>query len=135
MASQVTLVWGPPCGGKSTYVDDHRQAGDVVIDYDRIAQALGSPHSHDHPPTIVGMARTLLRVATASLATTSGRVWVVKCDPTPEDRAAATDDVLLDPGIATCLARASTQRPERWAKYVREWYAPKPVRGGRARPQ
>lgn len=133
MASQVTLVWGPPCSGKSTYVDDHREPGDVVIDYDRIAQALGSPHSHNHPPTIVGMARTLMRAATSALDSTSGRVWVVVCNPTPGDRAAATDDVLLDPGIATCLERAALERPERWSRYIREWYAPKPSRGGRAR--
>lgn len=128
MASRVTLVWGPPCGGKSTYVDEHREPGDVVIDYDRIAQALGSTHSHDHPPTIVGIARTITRAAVANLDTTSGRVWLVRCDPSPDDRAAATDDVLLDPGITICLERAAIQRPERWAKYVRAWYSPKPSR-------
>ena len=43
----ITIVLGPPCGGKSTYVAEQAQSGDVVVDYDALAQALGSPTPHD----------------------------------------------------------------------------------------
>lgn len=45
----ITVVTGAPCSGKSTYAREHAGAADTVIDFDLIAQALGSHDSHDHP--------------------------------------------------------------------------------------
>ena len=42
----IHVVSGPPCGGKSTYVDSHAQPGDLRIDYDKIALSLGAEESH-----------------------------------------------------------------------------------------
>lgn len=42
----IHVITGPPCAGKSTYVAEHAQKGDLRIDYDMIAQALGAPDSH-----------------------------------------------------------------------------------------
>src|SRR5690554_6806344 len=53
--SMITLVVGPPTGGKSTWVRDHAQPGDVIVDFDTIAQTLGSPVTHDHPDHIVAI--------------------------------------------------------------------------------
>lgn len=52
----LTVVTGPPCAGKSTYVDAHRQPGDVVIDFDRIAVALGADTLHTVTTTPDGLA-------------------------------------------------------------------------------
>jgi predicted kinase len=35
---QVTLVYGPPCAGKSTFVQERALPGDVVLDFDVIAR-------------------------------------------------------------------------------------------------
>ena len=35
-----TVVWGPPCSGKTTYVKAHFKAGDVICDFDPLYQAL-----------------------------------------------------------------------------------------------
>ena len=42
----IRIVMGPPCGGKSTYVSERAEKGDLIIDYDLIAKALGAPISH-----------------------------------------------------------------------------------------
>ena len=42
----LTVVTGPPCAGKSTYIDQHRSLDDVVIDVDRLAVALGAEADH-----------------------------------------------------------------------------------------
>ena len=45
------VITGPPCVGKSTYVRERAQIGDVIVDLDRIALAITAescPH-HDYP--------------------------------------------------------------------------------------
>lgn len=37
---RVVIVWGPPAGGKSTYIREHMDPTDLVIDLDLIRQAL-----------------------------------------------------------------------------------------------
>jgi predicted kinase len=32
----ITVVTGPPCGGKSTYIQDNAKDGDIIIDMDRL---------------------------------------------------------------------------------------------------
>lgn len=36
----ITIVTGPPCSGKSTYVESVRKPGDFVWDYDQVARTL-----------------------------------------------------------------------------------------------
>ena len=42
----IHIIVGPPCAGKSTYVRENAKAGDLRVDYDLIAQALGATNSH-----------------------------------------------------------------------------------------
>jgi predicted kinase len=42
----ITIVTGPPCGGKSTHIEENCKPGDIIIDMDRIALAL-SPEGTD----------------------------------------------------------------------------------------
>lgn len=39
----LTVVTGPPCGGKTTYVEEQRQPGDLVLDLDALAHSMGYP--------------------------------------------------------------------------------------------
>lgn len=50
--TNIVLIAGPPCAGKSTYAQQHAEPGDMVIDYDLIAAAIGSPDHHDHPASL-----------------------------------------------------------------------------------
>lgn len=43
----VTVVMGPPGGGKSTYVEANAKPGDVIVDFDKIAKAFGAVFDHD----------------------------------------------------------------------------------------
>lgn len=109
----LTVVTGPPCAGKSTYVRERAAAGDVVIDYDQLARALGSDHTHDHPAAVRRVARAARHAAiTEAIAChrSGATVWVVDSRPSPSrrvqyDRAGAIY-VHLNPGRAELRRRA-----------------------------
>lgn len=38
----LTVITGPPCGGKTQYARKHALPGEVIVDFDAIAVELGS---------------------------------------------------------------------------------------------
>jgi hypothetical protein len=86
----LTIVTGPPCAGKSTHVRKHAHPGDLVIDFDRIAQALGSPVAHGHGTHHIKVtleARDAAITAAVRRHNRDGaRVWIVDSAPLPSRR-------------------------------------------------
>jgi hypothetical protein len=125
----ITVVLGPPCGGKSTYVADNAKPGDVIIDYDVIAQAFGSPTPHDAPKAIQQVtfpARTsAINQVINGLDADS---WIIHTSPPAEqlDRYKKAGAVIkiIDPGKEACLERAAAEsRPERTVAAIERWYS------------
>lgn len=81
----LTIVTGPPCAGKTTYVSEHAQPGDIIIDFDALAQALGSP-PHHYSAAQAAITR-YARAAAIKIAITwhlrGARVWITECEPSP----------------------------------------------------
>ena len=123
----VTIVAGPPCGGKSTYVARRAKPGDVVVDFDMIARRLGSPARWIHPEPFRSRAnREVDRLLGQIEAMTTGTAWVIRSLPDPAERAALAARlravvVVVDPGESVCLARAAS-RPSGTARVIRRWY-------------
>ena len=118
----ITVVMGPPCSGKSTYVTENAKGQDVIVDMDRFALALavdGTPE-FEYSEAIRNIARQA-RPAIVKAALLAGQgerhlgVWIIHTDPSPQDRAMYRalncKFVELDPGKDVCLQRAK-QRPE-----------------------
>jgi 5-methylcytosine-specific restriction protein A len=127
--AELVLVTGPPCSGKSTFVDEHRAPGDVVVDLDRLAVALGSPDTHDHPQHVLEVATAAWVAALAASRRTAGRVWLVRVSPTAGDRAAATRIVELAVPAEVCKQRAvAAGRPEGWSDVIDAWWARRDTR-------
>jgi hypothetical protein len=81
----LVVVTGPPCSGKTTYVNEHRQSGDVIIDLDAMAQALGAD-PYDYPPAITAVAQYARGAAIRAAIgwhLRGTRVWVTDCEPSP----------------------------------------------------
>jgi hypothetical protein len=66
-------------------VREHRKSGDVVIDYDVIAQALGSDNPHRAPENIRRAAFAARRGAIESVLTSGAEAWVIHTTPTERD--------------------------------------------------
>lgn len=126
--TQVTLVTGPPCGGKSTYVQDQRAPGDLVLDLDALLEALSGQAGHDQPEALRPLAldardAVLQRLWTGRHAVR--RAWIILCAPTSIDRAPFVAKgcrvVLCTASPDTLLRRAKRERPERWVRLVAQW--------------
>ena len=112
-------VIGPPCGGKSRYVDEHRQAGDIVIDFGLIATAL-TPGAETVTDPVRRMAAAAWYGAYRRAVTTMSPVtiWLVKVMPstprTPDllgDWISLDYDVTVcDPGKSVVMERIRTER-------------------------
>lgn len=104
----VILIAGPPCSGKTTYVQDHAQPGDIVLDQDelggrRMRWALRGLPSH----------RT---------------AWVIRCAPGKQAREIlaarlhASSVVLLLPALEVLIHRAQGRdNTAGTIKAIREW--------------
>lgn len=124
------VVTGPPAAGKTTYVATHARPGDVVIDYDRIAQALtaGTGDTHRHPDAVQRVAH---RARTAAIReglklSRGADVWVVHSRPAPDTLAEymAHDAkvITIDPGKDVVLARCAEQRTPGARAAAMRWY-------------
>jgi hypothetical protein len=126
----LTVVIGPPAAGKSTWVQENAKAGDVVIDFDRIAVALtgpgGDPHDHAPPVAAVARAARTAAVEAALKHATTCDVYVIHSSPGAERmaryQALGARLVTVDPGRDVVRAQARGQRPQRIYAAIDEWY-------------
>lgn len=124
------VILGPPAAGKSTYVQQQARHGDVIIDYDLIAQALTVPGAdgHDHHKVVKSVAHQARSSAIATALNYAGKVDVYVIHSAPRAEAIAKYQrhharfVTIDPGRDVVLERCREQRSA-WALAVAErWY-------------
>lgn len=130
----IHVIVGPPCAGKTTLVQERRADGDIVVDFDLIAKALGaSGHRPDGPlKEVAHVARR--SVIEAVLAGVKADSWIVHTSPTVEQvhayREAGATFELVDPGIDECLKRVGADgRPDGTTDTIRAWYESPPDLG------
>lgn len=134
--TKITLVWGPPGAGKSTYVAQHRRPDDLVVDFDTIAESLGSGTSHGHSEALVEAAAVARNAILRKLRRgelSAEQAWIISANPKATDMFPHHVAVLIDPGRDEVLRQAvNAGRPELWHRLIDRWYASShPVVGGR----
>jgi predicted kinase len=134
----VTLVTGPPCGGKSRYVDEHQAHGDVVVCHDREARRAGSTRRHEHLQAHRNAAeRTYAELLAEVAAAADITAWVIRCVPDGGERQqlaeqlhATTVLVLMPPRDVAMHRAEGDRRHRRTYGLIRGWYdryTPAPV--------
>lgn len=119
----ITVVTGPPCGGKSTYIRQNAKPGDIVVDMDSIALALTvegtASHSYSEKVRLVARAARNAAVKQALTVAQGERrlgVWIIHTDPGRDARqmyrAANATFVEVNPGKRVCLERLKSRPVE-----------------------
>ena len=124
LPTEIMLVIGPPCSGKSTYVAQNKKAEDLVFDFDAVAQAItGSAPQHGDWPAGVRAFVLALRdafIAKAQRGRWVNRVWLIAC--TEKGLLTVRAKVIpLKTPRAVCLARADERGPG-IRRMAEEWF-------------
>ena len=123
----LTIVFGPPCAGKSTYVGKHSQEGDIVIDLDDIVEKITGerwPTNTDHLPKAIAQRNKVIR----SLSTKrTGRAWLILTGPSVRERSwwkrkLGADMEIIDPGVRVCLDRCEDRGTPWLVHPILLWY-------------
>lgn len=121
----LTVVTGPPAGGKSTYVRAHAKPGDVVIDYDLIAQALSAGAVSEAVTKVAQRARYAAIDEAMRLKEGAG-VWLIHSAPSATHRArykrVGARLVVVDPGQDVVMQRIAEQRKPGMQAVATRWY-------------
>ena len=126
-STRIVLVVGPPGAGKSTLVNNERGPTDVVIDYDKIAEALGSTasHSHDrsmHKATMAARNGVLRALRRGEIQ--ASKVWVVSANANAESIFPFHEVRVVDPGRSVVLGQLEAAgRLTEFASIVESWYS------------
>lgn len=134
--ARIHVVTGPPSAGKTTFVDDNRQPGDMVLDFDALAQAIcpGSTPRTRRTALLTEAAQAGWRGVYGRLvrAGQPATIWIIKAVPWSAKHPGQLDEWIaldyqihvIDPGADTVFTRMESEhRPEQARLAARRWYS------------
>ncbi|MFE0875361.1 AAA family ATPase [Streptomyces smyrnaeus] len=124
------IVTGPPAAGKSTWIDAHAKATDIVIDLDRITQALtgpGAPQWNQHPLHLrVAHRARYAAIDEATQHLDKVDVYLIHTQPNAKARAKYkrldARIITVDPGQDVVMARIKAMRNPGMERVASRWY-------------
>ncbi|MEU6010925.1 AAA family ATPase [Streptomyces sp. NPDC047453] len=134
------VITGPPAAGKSSWIQAHATARDIVIDLDRIALSLTGPGAPqwNHDPLVQRVAQRarFAAIDEAVKHLDEVDVYLIHTMPSPKARAKyqrlGARIVTVDPGEDVVRERVRTMRSEGMDRVVTRWY--RTYRKGGSRP-
>ena len=131
----VYVIYGPPLSGKRQYVQEHVQRGDIVIDMDRLYQAMSGLPYYDKPDNLLTNVMGVHSLLIDNIKTRHGKwndAYIVGgyADKYKRDKLVAdlgAELIFMDVSIEECLSRLNTDtdrsyRQDEWAGYIRKWF-------------
>ena len=125
----LNVVIGPPASGKSTYVKQHARPGDIIIDYDALANTLAGvePANHQHPQHIKNVTKAARQAAIDTAIKQDATTWLIHSNPAQStlDRYKEQGATIhtIDPGKDVVMHRCKHERPPSMLKIAAAWYA------------
>ncbi|MEH0423133.1 AAA family ATPase [Streptomyces sp. B21-083] len=137
------VVTGPPASGKSSWIDAHATARDIVIDLDRITRALTGPGAPtwNQDPIHLRVAHRARYAAIDEAITVRDKVDVYLIHTMPSAKARAKYKrldarvITVDPGRDIVMQRIEAMRDPDMKRVATRWYNSRPTRSRGAMPQ
>lgn len=122
---KVYCVYGASRAGKSTYVESVREAGDLLIDLDRIWDCIGGRNSALNSVAF-GVRDYLYQCILTRLGKwNNAYIVTTKPDKRVMDKLGA-EYILIDTPKDVCLSRATTEEQRQW---IEDWFNNPPLVG------
>lgn len=124
------VVTGPPASGKSSWIDAHAKPTDIVIDLDRITQALTGPGAPawNQNPIQLRVAHRARYAAMDEAFTLRDKTDVYLIHTMPSAKARAKYKrleariVVVDPGRDVVMQRIEAMRDPEMKRVAARWY-------------
>lgn len=133
---KVYYVYGAPCSGKSTFVRNNMQRGDLICDIDRIWVAMsGQPEyikPHELKPIVFNVRNSILD----GIKTRAGNwqsAWVIEGGALLGDRmrrieTLGAESIFIDATQEECFQRlykdeSRLEVKEQWTEYINNWFS------------
>lgn len=127
----VYLIYGPPCSGKTHYIKEHMQDGDIVCEVDDIYAAISGNDPHDADLYAHEVALELRQHLLDIIRDRKGgwrNAYVPSIANTPEkvkvdaERINADEIIYIDTPYEVCMERAKN-RPFGFRFLIEEWFS------------
>ena len=130
---QVFIVYGSPLSGKSTYVRQNMESGDLVVDLDALRSAISYQPIYSPLPTLSKTAFALRDFLYDQIRIRSGdwyTAWIIAGLPRKDERERlaarlGASLILVEATKEECQERllsADDGRYPEWDKYICQWY-------------
>lgn len=132
---KVYIVFGAPLSGKTSYVQEYMSRGDLIVDMDRLYEAVSMLPSYDKPNNLFSNVIDVHNQLLDNIKTRYGKwynAWIIggyadryKREKLAEDLGAEL--ILCDVSKEICLQRLSMDEARRyriddWSKYIDKWF-------------
>lgn len=134
-AKNVVIVYGPPLSGKTTFVKQNMLRGDIVIDMDKLYEAVSFLPSYDKPDNLLTNVRVIHNALIDNIKTRYGKwnnAWIIGGYADKYKREYLANDlgaelVHCDISKEECIARLERDeerrnRKDEWIKYIDKWF-------------
>lgn len=132
----VYVIYGPPMSGKSSYVIEHMEPGDIVVDMDELYKAVSFMPKYDKPDNLKYNVFAIRNSIIDNIKTRYGgfrTAWIVGGYPRKAQRERLVDSLgatglLMHATMDECIARLDScndyraEHKEEWKSYIEKWF-------------
>lgn len=134
-AKKVFIVYGPPLSGKTTFVKDRSMRGDIIVDMDRLYEAVSMQSAYDKPDNLLANVRAVQSLLIDNIKTRYGKwynAWIIGGYADKYQREKLCDDlgaelIFMNVSKDECIARLNMDTDRlsvktEWAGYIEKWF-------------
>lgn len=131
----VYLVYGPPLAGKKSFVADRMMRGDIVVDMDRLYEAISFQPAYDKPENLFSNVMSIHNHLLDNIKTRMGKwgdAWVIGGYPDKFRRERIANDlgaelVFIQATKDECMSRLAADPLRQhvqaeWQGYIEKWF-------------
>lgn len=126
----IYIVYGPPCSGKSTFVEMSATKDDLIVDIDKVYEAISVNESHVKSKRLASNAFQIRDLLLDMVKTRNGKwvnAWIIGGYPLKMDRERLANTlgaelVYIEGHKDLCMMRAEQRGGSEYQKFVESWY-------------